>query len=132
MPKVETSQPKTSRRRQASARAWLVLLLALALATSGLLHALAGNYTAATATSSQDIAVFSAQDCGESCSQDHGGQPDGATCDMTNFCPLDAPLVASVSSAMPGAEPAESVLETAQFGLTQSPHVHPPKLFPNV
>jgi hypothetical protein len=129
---VRKAQRKCPRRRHAAApRRWLVLLLTLALATSGLLHALEGDHTAA-ANYSQEVVVMSADDCGEPCCHDHGSQTHGATCTTMSGCSLCVPIAGSAMLALPGAGSASRILETVHSGRIQSPDIRPPKFLQNV
>jgi hypothetical protein len=129
---VRAPQGRISRRRQVAApRLWLVLLLTLALATSGLLHAVDGDHAAA-ANYPHEVVVMSADDCGEPCCHDQGSQTHGTTCTTMSGCSLCVPIAGSAIFALPGAGSASRVFETVHAGRIQSPDIRPPKPFQNV
>lgn len=131
MQTVRVPQGSISQRRHgAAARRWLVLLLMLALATSGLFHAVEGNHAAA-ANYPHEVVVMSAADSSEPCCHDPGSQTHGTTCSAMSGCPLCVPVAGSAIFALPGTGSASRVLETVHTGRIQSPDIRPPKLFQN-
>jgi hypothetical protein len=117
-------------RHGAAARRWLILLLMLALATSGLLHAVEGDHAAA-ANYSQEVVVMSADDCDEPCCHGHGSQPHGATCTTMSGCSLCVPIARSAFLALSDADSAGRIREIVYSGRIQSPDIRPPKQFQN-
>jgi hypothetical protein len=106
-----------------------VLLLVLALSTSGLVHAPMGDHAASAASHTHEIASVS-QDAGdEPCCPEHNGQPHGATCSMASGCSFCVPLLKALAIMAPldteKLEPRSEVVHLSRAPTTQ---FRPPKL----
>lgn len=111
---------------------WLVLLLVLAIAASGLLHAVSGGDTAFAASHPHDLASMGQDAGGEPCCADHDGEPHGTICGIANGCSFCVPVVSSPVLVRPNAEPVEIEPDAGHSGRVPSPHSRPPKFFANV
>jgi hypothetical protein len=112
-------------------RRWLVLLLVLAVAVSGLLHLAGGGHAGLAAAHSHDLASVSQDGSGEPCCHEHDGQSHATVCSMANGCALCVPVVSAALLARSDADPAEIRLKAVHSGRVLSPQFRPPKLFAN-
>jgi len=110
----------------------LVLLLVVAFATSGLLHAVGGGYEAFAASHSDEFASESHDSAGEPCCPEHKGQAHGKGCSIASGCSLCVPLVAFAVLTYSPPEAIEIQPEAIHFGRVLSPDFRPPKLTLNV
>jgi hypothetical protein len=113
-------------------RHWLVLLLILAIAASGLLHVVSSSHGALAATHSLDPVSVSLDAYGEPYESNHDGEPHGTVCSMTSSCSFYMPMTLSTMPARTNGEPAYMEPEADRSGLAPTPHARPPKFFANV
>jgi hypothetical protein len=111
---------------------WLVLLLIVAIAASGLLHVVSDSHEAFAASHSLDPASVSQDAYGEPYQSNHDGEPHGTVCSMTSSCSFYIPVILSAVLARTNGEPAYIEPEADRSGLAPTPHARPPKYFANV
>lgn len=113
-------------------RRWLVLLLVLVFAASGLVHVVGNDHVAHAATHSHELAATSDDAGGGPCCPDHDRQSQGTKdCSVTSACSLCAPVGSSAVLALRNAEPVEIRPEAVHLGRAPPPQLRPPKLIPN-
>jgi len=110
----------------------LALLLALAIAASGLLHAVSSSHTALAASHSHDLASIGQAAGGEPCCPDQDGEPHDTICGIANGCSVCVPVLSSSVDLRPNAGPVEIEPDAGRSGRAPPPHSRPPKLFANV
>ncbi|HUE46308.1 MAG TPA: hypothetical protein VMO81_08670 [Aestuariivirgaceae bacterium] len=107
----------------------LILLLVLALATSGLLHGTSGGHAGGAAMHAHDLAsVNNAFSGGEACCDETDGQAHEPVCGTAAGCSLCVPVVSAVLLVRPDADRAEMEPTGRHSGLIQPPQIRPPKL----
>lgn len=134
MQQVGARQRRYGRRHAtAGLRRWLVLVLVLVFAVSGLAHVGGNDHVAHAATHTHGLAFTSHDAGGEPCCPEYDGQQPSGTkdCSATSGCPLCAPIGSQAAPALPDAEPLEIRPEPAQLGCAPPPQLRPPKLIQN-
>jgi hypothetical protein len=124
------SQGRTDRRfRRTGLWRWLVLLLVLAFAASGLSHVAGSGHAAAAATHAHDLASGSQDPAGgDPCCHEDDGQSHGMLCSTTTACSLCVPVVSAGGFPQAGAVRAEIEPTGDRSGRIQPPQFRPPKL----
>lgn len=112
-------------------RRWLVLLLVLAISTSGLVHVQMGDHAASAASLSHQIASQGAT-AEPHCAGD-ADEAHGAPCCDASGCPLCVPLTSSAAIAKATiAEVVAALPDEVFLGRSPSPGFRPPALSVNV
>lgn len=114
------------------ARRWLVLLLVLVFAASGLLHVLGGDQAAFAASPPHEITSASQDTSGTPDCPEHTDPPHGITCCMAGGCSFTLPAVPFAILVLSGAEAPEAQPDAVPFGRALSPNSRPPKFSSNV
>jgi hypothetical protein len=123
-------QGRTGRRLRVCAPCrWLVLLLVLAIAASGLLHGSGSGHAAAAAAQAHDLASVSQGPAGSGpCCHEDEGQSQGTLCSTATGCSLCVPIVSVGVCLQAGAVRTELEPTGDHSGRIQTPQLRPPKL----
>ena len=112
---------------------FLLLLLVLALSTSGLVHASMADHAASAASLSHEIACASEDAGGEPCCPEHNGQAHGTTCSMAGGCSFCVPLLPGLALITPlDTESLAARSEDVHLSRAPTTQFRPPKLSANV
>lgn len=114
-------------------RRCLVLLLVLAISTSGSVHVPMGDHVASAASLSHEIASVSQGATGEPHCPGDADEGHGATCCITSVCSFCVPLTSSASiTRTTVAEVVAALPDGVHLGHAPSPDFRPPNLSANV
>ena len=112
---------------------WLVLLLVLIFATSGLVNGSRGDHVASPASLTHDVASLGPASTGERPCAAGAEDAHGTTCCIGSLCSSCVPLPASAAIApLTVAEVVLALPGQVYRGLTTSPGFRPPSLSANV
>lgn len=127
-----TRQGRTDRPGASGRWHWLVLLLVLAVAASGLVHVAGGDHAAIAPSQAHDLASLS-QDAsgGEPCCHEHDDQLHGTICSTSTGCSFCMPMASAAVFLQTGADPVETEPTGIRSGRIQPPQRRPPKLSAN-
>lgn len=127
-----TRQGRTDRLGASGRWHWLVLLLVLAVAASGLVHVAGDGHAAIAPSQAHDLASLS-QDAsgGEPCCHDHDRQLHGTLCSTATGCSFCMPIASAAVFLQTGADPVETEPAGIHSGRIQPPQLRPPKLSAN-
>lgn len=111
----------------------LVLLLVLALSSSGLVHSSMGDHAASAASLSQEMASVDREAAGEPHCAGDSDQTHGAACCTASVCSFCFPLTSStILFKALAAEVVAALLDDVYLGRAPLPDFRPPSLSKNV
>jgi hypothetical protein len=129
VPKVMRQDRFDRRLRIHAPRRWLVVLLVLAFAASGLMHFSGNGHAATVATHAHELSSASQNPAGgDPCCLEDEGQSHGTLCSAVNGCSLYVPVVSAGVFLPAGAVRAEMEPTDDHSGRIQPPQFRPPKL----
>ncbi len=135
----QVQQVETWRRRKAPSlrtsglKRWLVLLLVLAISTSGLVHVQIGDHAASAASLSHEIAAVGHETTGEPHCAGDADEANGANCCISSVCSFCIPLTTFTATTRTMiSEVVAALPDEAHLGCAPSPGFRPPSLSANV
>lgn len=116
-----------------SLKRWLVLLLVLAISTSGLVHVQIGDHAASAASLSHEIASVGHETTGQPHCAGDEDEANGANCCISSVCSFYIPLTSSTATTrLMVSEVVAALPDEFHLGCAPSPGFRPPNLSANV